>query len=354
MAKCGWKGSGTVTFRWWGRAPLPNGRATSRGSNRSRARKQAVCMAALMATAALFAQEPTIRVNVNLVHVIATVKNAAGQLVGSLKKEDFQISDNGVPQEIAVFARQTDQPLSVALLVDTSGSTAKDLKYETDSAARFLRALLAEGNPEDQAALYTFNYDIESGSYTHDYNALERHLKTLHGEAGTSLYDAIYFASRDLESRDGRKALVVVTDGGDTTSSRDLKQALKQAQMADAVIYAVVVLPITNDAGRNTGGEHALKFMAEGTGGRTFYPAANAELDATFSDIISELRTQYVLGFYPHQVPPTKDPFHRLDIRVKSADLRVSARNGYYGDSTGSGDPDAQISVRPERTAKRH
>ena len=89
MAKCGWKGSGTVTFRWWGRAPLPNGRATSRGSNRSRARKQAVCMAALMATAALFAQEPTIRVNVNLVHVIATVKNAAGQLVGEPEERGF-------------------------------------------------------------------------------------------------------------------------------------------------------------------------------------------------------------------------------------------------------------------------
>jgi Ca-activated chloride channel homolog len=350
MGKCGWKESGTVTLRWWGRVPLSNGR----DSDRSRARKRAVCMAALMATAALFAQEPTIRVNVNLVHVIATVKNRSGQLVGSLKKEDFQIFDNGVPQEVAVFARQTDQPLSVALLVDTSGSTAKDLKYETDSAARFLRALLAEGNPEDRAALYTFNYDIEGGKYTHDYGALERRLKTLHGEAGTSLYDAIYYASRDLESRDGRKALVVVTDGGDTTSLRDLKQALKQAQMADAVLYAVVVLPITNDAGRNTGGEHALEFMAEGTGGRTFYPAVNAELDATFSDIISELRTQYLIGFYPHQVPPGKDPFHRLDVRVKFPDLRVSARSGYYGDSTGSGDPDAQISVKPERTAKRH
>ena len=346
MAKCGWKESGDVTFRWSGRgcARAPRGQTW----------RPIPMIVALLAAAPLPAQEPTIRVNVNLVHVIATVKNQQGQLVGSLKKEDFQISDNGVPQEVAFFGRQTDQPLSVALLVDTSGSTAKDLKYETDSAARFLRSLLAEGNPEDRAALYTFNYDIQGGTYTHDYSALERRLKTLHGEAGTSLYDAIFFASHDLEGREGRKALVVVTDGGDTTSYRDLKQALKQAQMADAVLYAIVVLPITNDAGRNTGGEHALEFMAEGTGGRTFYPAVSAELDATFADIISELRTQYVLGFYPRQVPPTKDPFHRLDVRVKSPDLRVSARNGYYGDSTGSGDPDAQISVRPDRTAKKH
>jgi Ca-activated chloride channel homolog len=326
-----------VTFRWWGK---------------SGARIAPLILA--LSSAALLAQEATIRVNVNLVHVVATVKNGQGQLVGSLKKDDFQISDNGVPQEIAVFGRQTDQPLSVALLVDTSGSTAKDLKYETDSAARFLRALLAEGNPEDRAALYTFNYDIEGGSYTHDYSALERRLKTLHGEAGTSLYDAIFFAARDLENRDGRKAIVVVTDGGNTTSTHDLKQALKEAQMADAVIYAVVDLPITSDAGRNIGGEHALEFMAEGTGGRTFYPAVNAELDNTFADIISELRTQYVLGFYPRQVPPSKDPFHRLDVHVKSPDLRVSARNGYYGDSAGTGDPDAQISVKPERTAKKH
>jgi Ca-activated chloride channel family protein len=301
----------------------------------------------------LCAQEtPTIRVDVSLVHVVATVKNQAGQLVGGLRQDDFEIRDNGVPQEIRLFARQTDQPLSVALLVDTSGSTAKDLKYETDSASKFLKALLAEGNPEDRVALYDFSYDVNGGTFTREFARLERQLRLLHGEAGTSLYDAVWYAARDLENRPGRKAMIIVTDGGDTTSKRDLKTALRQAQMADAVVYPIVVLPITNEAGRNIGGEHALEFMAEGTGGRSFYPEANAQLDRTFNDILTELRTQYLLGFYPRGVPPAKDPFHRLEVRVRKPELRVSSRNGYYGESVGGGgSSDTRISVSPERTA---
>jgi Ca-activated chloride channel family protein len=95
----------------------------------------------------------------------------------------------------------------------------------------------------------------------------------------------------------------------------------------------VVVIPITNDAGRNIGGENALKFMADGTGGRTFLPSLGAELDRAFSEIIDELRTQYLLGFYPRNVPLTKDRFHKLEVRVKRPELRVSARNGYYGEA---------------------
>jgi Ca-activated chloride channel family protein len=309
---------------------------------------------AALAAAFLAAQEaPTIRVNVSLVHAIATVRDTAGALVGTLHKEDFEVLDNGAKQEVAVFSRQTDQPLSVALLVDTSGSTAKELKYEVDSAARFLHALLAEGNPEDRVALYSFSYDIQQGEFTRNYAALERQLRLLHGDTGTSLYDALYYAGQALERREGRKAMIVVTDGGDTTSTRDLKAALKQAQMADAVIYAIVVLPITNDAGRNTGGEHALEFMAQGTGGRTFYPEGSAQLDKTLADVVTELRTQYLLAFYPRNVPLNKNPFHSLEVRVKSPGLRVSARNGYYGESEGGGSPSTRISVTPERTTKK-
>ncbi len=308
---------------------------------------------ALLLAAALVAQEtPTFRADVRLVNVVATVRNQKGDLVGTLQKEDFDIRDNGAVQEIRYFGRQTDQPLSVALLIDTSGSTAKDLGYETSSAAKFLRALLSEGNPEDRVALYSFNYDIEQGGFTRNYSSLERELKTLKGEAGTSLYDAVFYASQALEGRQGRKAIVIMTDGGDTTSTRDLKTALKAAQMADAVLYPIVVLPITNPAGRNTGGENALQFMAEGTGGRTFYPAVNDQLDKAFADIIRELRTQYVLGFYPAGVPISKDPFHRLEVRVKSGELRVSARNGYYGESEGGPSGPPRISVSPERSKR--
>jgi len=233
-----------------------------------------------------------------------------------------------------------------------SGSTAKELAYEADSATRFIRALFAEGNPEDALKLYTFNWRVteETRRYTRDVKTLSGILKGMRGDAGTALYDAIYFAAHDLEPREGRKVIVVVTDGGDTFSKKDLKAALEEAQLADAVIYPVVVMPITNEAGRNIGGEHALQFMAEGTGGRPFQPTVGAALDKAFADIITELRTQYLLGFYPRDVPPTKNRFHRLEVQVKRPDLRVSARNGYYGEAEGvSGSADERISVTPER-----
>jgi Ca-activated chloride channel homolog len=303
----------------------------------------------LLAALALTPALAQFRVNVNLVHVVTTVKNPSGELVGNLGKEDFQVLDNGAPQEIAVFERHSDQPLSVALLVDISGSTAKDLKYETDSATRFLKVLLSEGNLNDMVALYGFNWQVTLfHSFTHSLPSLTTALKTLHGEAGTSLYDAIYLAARDLEEREGRKVLIIITDGGDTTSNKSLQQALAAVQLADAVIYPLVVIPITNDAGRNVGGENALKFMADGTGGRTFLPTLGAELDRAFNDIISELRTQYLVGFYPRSVPLTKDRFHKLQVRVTRPDLRVSARNGYYGEAEGESGSDPRISVSPQ------
>jgi Ca-activated chloride channel family protein len=290
--------------------------------------------ATLLAGAVLCAQ---IRVQVSLVRVLATVKNPAGELVGALNKEDFEILDNGVAQQVAVFERQTEQPLSVSMMVDASGSTAKDLKYETDSVARFFKALFAEGNPKDSVALYSFNYQVTLHNFfTHNQAPLEHSLRLIQGEAGTSLYDAIYLASKELENRDGRKVMVIVTDGGDTTSVKDFHAALDSAQLANASIYPVLVVPITNDAGRNLGGEHALTTMAAGTGGRVFQPTLGPGLDAAFSEIIKDLRTQYMLGYYPKNVPLTKNRFHHLQVRAKRPDLRVTARNGYYGDADGN------------------
>ncbi len=279
-------------------------------------------------------EEPTIRVDVRLVRVLANVKDARGALVGALEKPDFEIRDNGTPQQISVFERQTDQPLSVAVLIDNSGSTAKDLKYETDSVTRFVRALLREGNPNDSVGLYSFNYQVvKQNHFTRNAAAIERSLKTIRGEAGTSLYDAILLASRDIEDREGRKILVVVTDGGDTTSHSNFQRALEAAQLADAVIYPILVVPITNDAGRNTGGENALTTMALRTGGRVFQPSLGPDLDKAFDQIIRDLRTQYLLGFYPKNAPLTKDRFHALEISVHDPALHVVARSGYYGEA---------------------
>lgn len=286
---------------------------------------------ALVSGAVLCAQ---IRVQVNLVRVVATVKNPAGELVGTLDKDDFEILDNGVKQQISVFEHHTDQPLSVAMMVDASGSTAKDLRYETDSVARFFKALFAEGNPKDAVALFSFNYQVTIHNFfTHNQAPLEHSLRLIQGEAGTSLYDAVYLAAGHLESREGRKVMVIMTDGGDTTSVKDFHAALNAAQLADAVIYPVLVVPISNDAGRNLGGEHALTTMALGTGGRVFQPTLGPALDTAFSEIIKELRTQYLLAYYPKDVPLTKNRFHRLQVRVRRPDLRVTARNGYYGEA---------------------
>lgn len=296
------------------------------------------------------------RDTVTFVHIVATVKNRSGQLVGGLQKSDFTIADNGVPQEVAYFARQTDQPLSVALMIDVSGSTAKDLKFETESAAKFVRALLADSNPRDTVSLWGFDYDVhQETGFTHRLDLIESRLKSIHGDAGTSLFDAIWFAAKDLEPREGRKVMVIVTDGGNTTSYRDSHQALEAAQLADAVIYPVVVMPIMSDAGRNVGGENVLTFMAQGTGGRTFVPSLGTELDRAFRDIISELRTEYLLAYYPHNLPPAKNRFHTLQVGVKQQELQVFARNGYYGDAdglAGSSTPDARVGMDAVKKSK--
>ena len=295
-------------------------------------------------------EEPTIRVNVQLVRILATVKDRTGALVGSLDKSDFELRDNGAAQQIATFERQTEQPLSVAILIDNSGSTAKDLKYETDSVTRFVRVLLHEGNPADSVGLYSFNYQVvKQNGFTRNTQAIDRSLKALRGEAGTSLYDAVLLASRDIEDRQGRKILVVVTDGGDTTSRADFRRAVEAAQLADAVIYPILVVPITNDAGRNTGGENALTTMALRTGGRVFQPSLGAEMDKAFDQIIRDLRTQYLLTFYPRDVPLTRDPFHTLQVTLRDPSLRVVARSGYYGEALQSAQSveSGRISVGP-------
>jgi Ca-activated chloride channel family protein len=284
---------------------------------------------------AAFAQDsPVIRVDVRLVRILATVKDQAGAPVGSLDRRAFTVRDNGAPQDIAVFERQSDQPLSVAVLIDNSGSTAKDLRYETESVTRFLSALFKEGNPEDAAALYSFNWEIvRQNGFTRNVPAVERSLRQLKGEAGTSLYDAILLASRDIENRRGRKVLVVVTDGGDTISRTDFQRATEAAQLADAVIYPILVVPITNQAGRNVGGENALTTMALRTGGKVFEPSLGKDLDQAFDQILRDLRTQYLIGFYPHDVPLTADRFHSLEVGTADAQLQVKARSGYYGDA---------------------
>lgn len=289
--------------------------------------------AALLQDVAAQPQDVTFRSDVRLVRVLATVKDAAGGLVGGLNKEDFQILDSGVPQQVAVFERQTAQPLSISLLIDNSASTAKDFRYELDSMRRFLKTLIGEGNPEDRAAMYSFNWQtVQLTGFTRRLARLDDALRQLKSEGGTSLYDAVTLAAHDLEGRDGRHVMIIVTDGGDTTSAKRFHDAARSLQQADAVVYAILVVPITNDSGRNIGGENALTTMTAATGGRVFTPSNSATLDSAFSSILRDLRTQYFIGYYPKNVPPQSDKFHKLELSVSRPGLRVITRSGYYGD----------------------
>ena len=221
-------------------------------------RPRSAAVGAVVATA-----QSTFKVNVKLVRLLVSVKDARGELVGSLEKPDFTVFDSGVKQDIAVFEHHTALPLSVSLLIDTSGSTAKDLHYETTSLEKFIRALLREGNPDDAAALYSFNDQVtQLNSFTRREQRLIDSLRELRASAGTSFYDAILLASREQFRRQGRHVIVAVTDGGDTTSAKKYADAFESAQNADAIIYPILVVPITNDAGRNLGGERALETLA--------------------------------------------------------------------------------------------
>lgn len=147
----------------------------------------------LIAAAGLTAQQdPVFRVDVQLVRMLATVTDDYGRPVGGLTKEDFRISDNGAPQEIALFERHTAQPLSVAILLDISGSTAKEMRYQTEAVQRFVKALFGEGNPGDRAALYAFNWQVTKHvDYSRNAERFAEQMKLLKAEAGTSLYDAM-------------------------------------------------------------------------------------------------------------------------------------------------------------------
>ena len=295
-------------------------------------------LALSLSLAAAAQEEPTLRVDVRLVHVLANVKDVSGQPVGSLPAEAFTLEDNGVRQKIAVFERSTGQPLSVSILVDNSGSTAKDLRYEVDSVARFIHSLLEQGDNHDTVALYGFNDEVTRlNGFTRNSGALSRSLHGMRGSAGTSLYDAIYLAAGEMQDREGRHVMLIITDGGDTTSRKDYQAALAAAQRHDIVLYSILVVPIENDAGRNRGGENALSTLAASTGGHVFAPTLGTMLDQALSDVLRDLRTQYYIGYYPQNIPLTRERFHRIRLTVDQPELRISARSGYYGDADPSG-----------------
>ncbi len=274
----------------------------------------------------------TFKVDVKLVNVFATVVDQHGAPVSSLKKDDFQIFENGRPQQIANFDRESGLPLSIVVAVDTSLSTRKDIRLELDSARRFVHSIL---RPQDALALYQFSENVdELVPFTANLQRIDHGIGRARVGAATALYDAIFLAGHALLNRQGRKVMVVITDGGDTASKIEFADAVRAAQEAEAIVYSIIDVPIEASAGRNTGGEHALIELSRETGGNYFYASSTADLDAAFRQICDELRTQYMLSYYPSEKLTDSD-YRRIEVRIKPAAdqgqaLIVRHRAGYY------------------------
>ena len=274
----------------------------------------------------------TLRVDVNLVNVFVTVTDGRGAPIGGLTRENFVLKEDDREQKISVFDKESALPLSIALTIDTSLSTRHDLPLEQASAKRFAHAIL---RPVDAICVYGFSEVINESTrgYTSDLRHIDEGIDHIRVGAATALYDAIYLASRALDHRKGRKVIVLITDGGDTISKIDYKQAVRAAEEAEAIVYSIIIVPIESSAGRETGGEHALIQLSDDTGGKYYYATSTADLDEAFRKISDELRTQYLLAYYPSQRTSFSE-FRHIEVKVAgvpaSASYRVRHRAGYY------------------------
>src|SRR5712672_1118857 len=273
----------------------------------------------------------TLKVDVKLVNVFVTVTDDHGSPIAGLTKENFTLKEDDHEQKIAVFDKESALPLSIALAIDTSLSTRHDLPLEQASAKRFAKALL---RPVDALAVFGFSETVlQSTSYTADMRRIEEGIDHIRLGAATALFDAVYFAARSLDRRQGRKVMVLITDGGDTISKMSYKEAARAAEEAEALVYSIIVVPIEASAGRETGGEHALIQLSEDTGGRYYYATSMAQLDEAFRQISDELRTQYLLAYYPSQ-RASFSAFRRIRVSVSgvpdASAYRVRHRAGYY------------------------
>jgi VWFA-related protein len=294
--------------------------------------------------------EPVIKVDVDLVNILASVRNKSGALIGNLEKSDFKIYEDGKEQVIKNFARDTDLPLTIGLLIDTSQSQERLIDVERRAADQFFSKVL---RPKDEAFLIQFGAEAELLQDSTNSPRLLRealnHLRlsvpigglqpgpvpTMQNQAGTILYDAVYLASNDrLKTEVGRKAIVVITDGVDTGSKISRDKSIEAAQKADAIIYSIYYVDRAAYGGGfgsfgGGGGEGELRRMSNETGGQVFPVSNKLTLDDIFREIQDEMRSQYVIAYTPPN--PKKDgSYHKVELRVGKKDYRVQARKGYY------------------------
>jgi Ca-activated chloride channel family protein len=273
-------------------------------------------------------QRSSIRVDVSLVSVIASVLDANNRPAPDLKQEQFEIYEEGKPQKIEVFEPETQQPLDLALMIDSSLSEIKELQFETDAAARFIAQVV---RPDDRVGIFQFADTVtQLAGFSGNVPQLQAAVKRVTPGDGTALYDAVYLGSDALGKAptDRRKVLILITDAGETTSRADFETARRAALRAEALIYTIVIRPVKNENGRNTAGEHALETIADSTGGAMYYPDEISQLDAIFERINRELRTQYRLAYYPQPRPP-QGSYRSIEVRVKG-NYKVRYRKSYY------------------------
>lgn len=279
---------------------------------------------------------PTIRVETRLVNVAVNVVDAKGAPVGGLACGDFSVLEDGKPQTIAVFERETSTPLSIVLAIDVSESVLANERLEKDAARHFVHAML---RPQDELELIEFADTVrEIVPFTNDARRVESGLNEIQRGDATALYDAVYLASEKLAgtsvTNGRRRAVVIISDGGDTVKGSQYTQALEQAQRAGAMVYSIIIVPIDADAGRNTGGEHALIQMAEDTGGKYYYVVDPKDLEPAFARISDDLRTQYLLGYYAPK-RGRDNSFRTIKVKMTDPAMRYDLRyrNGYYADA---------------------
>lgn len=282
-------------------------------------------------------QVPTIRVQSRLVNIAVSVMDKNGAPIGGLGKDDFEISEDGKPQKIAYFEKESSTPLSIVLAIDASKSVLRDERLEKSAAKHFVNALLRD---QDELDLMDFSDSVrEIVPFTNQKKRIESGLNELQLGDETALYDAIFLASERLSQTKNdagrRRIVVVITDGEDTAKRSRYSQALEEAQRAGAMMYAIIIVPVWEDAGRNTGGEHALIQMANDTGGKYFYVEDKKDLEPAFARVSEDLRTQYVLGYYAPQ-HRGDDAFRSVRVEMKDpasqGQYKLRHRSGYYSD----------------------
>jgi VWFA-related protein len=290
----------------------------------------------------------TLKVQTALVNVFTTVRDKSHFLINNLKQDDFKIFEDGQEQKVAYFTKEVDLPISLAILVDTSGSQADVLGAEQDAATRFVSRVLRK---TDEALVMSFDLDIDLlADFTEDKalleNAIRKTVINVDGSGaggttgtvpsgsngGTDFYDAVYLAAHDkLTGEAGRKAIIALTDAEDTGSKLKVQDAIEAAQRSDAVVHVLLISDVGFYYRQMSGysGASVAKKMADETGGRVIEVHNNNSLEKAFDELSEELRQQYVLGYYPTN-PKHDGSFRKIKVEVNRPDLKILCRRGYY------------------------